>query len=280
MEALQGTKGAVFVRATRLVRMANPAKILGSPERLVIDGVDEVASNAAGGGVDAVLTKLSELDYPDFIMSCRAADWRGVADRVKIKDDYDREATMLALQPFDRDDAVQFLETRFAALDPEQVLDHLIHRGLHDIYGNPLTLRLLGEVALDGGALPGSRGELLAKACPKLVLEANDRHKDKPHAGRDPNELMLSAGASAAAFLLCDKLGIFTGAAGDQPAAYFSLANMRSLLFGELLDEAGKTRLFKGEGENLLVPVHRVVAEYLGAKWLARCVSSGNRLAA
>ena len=275
MEALEEMKGATFVRATRLVRMTNPAKILGSPERLIIDGVDEVASNAAGGGVDAVLTKLSELDYPDFIMSCRAADWRGAADRVKIKDDYGRNVTMLALQPFDRDDAVQFLKSRFLDLQADQVLNHLVNRGLHDIYGNPLTLRLLGEVAQDGGTLPGSRGELLAKACPRLVLEANDRHKGKSHAVRDPEELMLSTAASAAAFLLCDKLGIFTGAATDQPAAYFSLANMRSLPFGEFLDDAAKTRLFKGEGENLLVPVHRVVAEYLGAKWLARCVSSG-----
>jgi len=275
MEALDKTQGAVFVRAARLVRMANPSKILGSPERLIIDGVDEVASNAPGGGVEAVLTKLSELDYPDFIISCRAADWRGAADRVKIKDDYAREATMLALQPFDRKNAAQFLQTRFSTLDADRVLDHLINRGLHDIYGNPLTLRLLGEVALDGGVLPGSRGELLAKACPKLVLEANDRHKDRSHAGRVPEELMLSAGASAAAFLLCDKLGLFTGAAAEQPAAFVSLANISSLPFSEALEDAAKTRLFKAEGENLLVPVHRVVAEYLAAKWLARCVSSG-----
>ncbi|KQN27300.1 hypothetical protein C8J42_101609 [Sphingomonas sp. PP-CE-1A-559] len=275
MESFEGIDGAIFIRATQLVRMANPAKKLGMVTRIVIDGVDEVASNAEGGGIEAVLAKLSELDNPDFILSCRAADWRGAADRIRIKDDYGRDATMLELQPFDRDDAARFLETRFPELDAEQVLTHLIDRGLHDIYGNPLTLQLLGEVALDGGALPATRGGLLAQACPKLVLEANDRHKDRPHAGCDPEELMLSTGAAAAAFLLCDKLGVFSGAVGDLPSAYFSRPSMRSLPFATEFDEAIKTRLFKGEGENLLVPVHRVVAEYLAAKWLARCVSSG-----
>ena len=275
METLEGQGGAVFVGATRLIRMSNPPETFGLVSRLVIDGVDEVASNAPGGGIDAVLGKLSELLYPDFILSCRAADWRGAADRIKIKDDYGRDAAMLALKPFDRDDAAWFLKTRFPTLDPDAVLDHLIRRGLHDIYGNPLTLRLLGDVAADGGALPESRGDLLAKACPRLVLEANDRHKDRPHALLDPEDVMLAAGAGAAAFLLCDKLGAFSGATADLPSAFFSLASLRALPFGSDLDDAIKTRLFKGEGESLLVPVHRVVAEYLAAKWLARCVTSG-----
>jgi len=275
MEELGRTPDTTFVRATRLVRMANPRTALGNVKRLIIDGVDEVASNAPGGGVEAVLTKLSELGYPDFIMSCRAADWRGAADRVKIKDDYGVDATMLALEPFDRDDAAAFLMAAFPTLDPERLLAHLVGRGLHDIYGNPLTLRLLGEVAIDGGALPNSRGELLAQACPKLVLETNDRHKDRPHAGQEPDDLMLSAGAGATAFLLCDKLGVFSGAQADLPQAYFSLASVRSLPSADLFDEATKTRLFKGEGENLLVPVHRVVAEYLAARWLAHRVTTG-----
>lgn len=275
MESFRGSKDVTVVGAARLVRMTNPAKMLGPVTRLVIDGLDEVASNAAGGGVDAVLMKLSELDYPDFILSCRAADWRGAADRIKIKDDFGRDATILALKPFDRDDASRFLQTRFASLDADTILDHLSQRALHDIYGNPLTLRLLAEVALDGGALPESRGALLARACPKLVLEDNDRHKGSAHAGRDPDALMLAAGAGSAAFLLCDKLGIFNGATADLPSAFFPLASLAALPSGSEMGHAIKTRLFKGEGENLLVPVHRVVAEYLGAKWLASCVSSG-----
>ncbi len=199
---------------------------------------------------------VSELDYPDFILSCRAADWRGAADRIKIKDDFGRDATILALKPFDRDDASRFLQTRFASLDADTILDHLSQRALHDIYGNPLTLRLLAEVALDGGALPESRGALLARACPKLVLEDNDRHKGSAHAGRDPDALMLAAGAGSAAFLLCDKLGIFNGATADLPSAFFPLASLAALPSGSEMGHAIKTRLFKGEGENLLVPVH------------------------
>ena len=45
--------------------------------------------------------------------------------------------------------------------------------------------------------------------------------------------------------------------------------------FGAAADDVLRTRLFSAEGENRSTHVHRVVAEYLGAKWLAACFDSG-----
>jgi hypothetical protein len=275
MEGLGAAPGATFVRATSLVRMADPATRLGTFDRIVVDGVDEVASAVAGGGVDAVLTKLSLLGNPDCILSCRVADWRGAADRSKVADDYGRDAVMLVLQPFEREDAARFLAIRFPSLDAEVALAHLDKRGLQSIYGNPLTLRLLGEAVAAGQALPDSRGELLASATRQLVLELNERHMGASHAERDPDELLIAAGAGAASTLLCDKLGIFVGAEARRPASYLAQAGVQRLAHADALGDALKTRLFSGEEEGAFAPVHRVIAEYLAARWLARCAADG-----
>lgn len=275
MEGLGGAPGAVFVRAASLVRMDNPAARLGLFDRIVVDGVDEVASAVTGGGVDAVLTKLSMLGNPDCILSCRVADWRGAADRSKLADDYGGDAVMLVLQPFDREDAARFLAIRFASLEAEVALAHLDKRGLQSIYGNPLTLRLLGEAVAGGQALPDSRGELLASATRQLVLEMNERHMGASHAERDPDELLLAAGAGAASTLLCDKLGIFVGPEALRPAAYLTQAAVQRLPHAGGLGDALKTRIFSGEEEGAFAPVHRVIAEYVAARWLARCAAGG-----
>lgn len=207
METFGQMPGAIYLRAGAFVRHADPARLVGAATRLIVDGVDEVASNAAGGGVEAVLRQLSALGHPDFVLSCRAADWRGAADRIRIEDDYGRPATLLSLLPFDRDDARLYLQTRFPALEADDVLAHLDHRGLADIYGNPLTLKLFGEVAEQGGRLPETRAELLEASCPLLLREENERHMAASHAARPADELLLGAGAAFAALLLCDQIG-------------------------------------------------------------------------
>ena len=72
MAALGAAPGSKFVRAGTLVRSADPRALVGEASRLVIDGVDEIPSNAAGASVEAVLAQLSKLGNPDFVISCRA----------------------------------------------------------------------------------------------------------------------------------------------------------------------------------------------------------------
>ena len=168
------------VRAGKLMRTSRPETLIDAGERIIVDGLDEIASASPGGGVHTVLSKLSEMGYPLFILSCREADWRGAADRIRILDDYGAHPVLLHLQPFCWDDAETFLATRFPALDPRQILEHLASRGLDGIYRNPLTLRLLGEVAQQQGPFPDSRAELLERACAVMLIEDNPRHLDAP----------------------------------------------------------------------------------------------------
>ena len=263
------------VRAGTFIRTARPETLIGAGERIIVDGLDEIASASPGGGVHVVLSKLSEMDYPPIILSCREADWRGAADRIKISDDYGADPVLLHLQPFDWDDALAFLENRFPSLDPHRLLEHLAHRGLDGVYQNPLTLRLFAEVAHQQESLPDSRAEILKGACAVMLIEENPHHHDAPHAHHDEEDHLLAAGAICAMQLLCDRTGVFTGATASTPDGAVHVSRVETLPFGHVASDVLRTRLFQAEGERLFTHVHRVVAEYLGAGWLARCAAEG-----
>ena len=274
-QAIGRQAGFVYVRAPSFLRNSHPERLTANGECLIIDGLDEIASATVGGGVDAILSQLSKLDYPRFILSSREVDWRGAADRIKIEDDYGQPAILLHLLAFDRDDAALFLGRNFPSVDAEGVLTHLADHGLEEIYRNPLTLRLIGEVAASDEALPDSRAQLLNRACQLLVQEDNPRHQDAPHAHAEGEKLLLAAGAYAAAQLLCDLTGLFNGPAGKIPDGCVHVESIGSLPHAEAIDAALHTRLFEAEGGQRFHLLHRVIAEYLGAKWLARCFQSG-----
>lgn len=262
-------------RAGPFLRDPRLEKLITDEDCIVVDGLDEIASAYPGAGVHAVLSKLAELGYPPFILSCREADWRGAADRIQIEDDYGAAPVLLHLQPFDWDDAQAFLTNEFPALDAGEILEHLASRGLDRIYENPLTLKLLGEVALQQGPLPDSRAQLLERACAVMLTEENPRHQDAPHVQRTDNELLLGAGAICATQILCDQSGVFAGPYAMTPGGSVHLRDVALLPFGDAVEDALRTRLFQAEAERLFLPIHRVVAEYLGARWLARCAAEG-----
>ena len=87
---------------------------------------------------------------------------------------------MLHLRPFTDDDARTFLSEQFPAIDPTEVLAHLERCGIESLYENPLTLRMLGEVAQHDGPLPETRAELFHSACRVMLKEENPRHHGIP----------------------------------------------------------------------------------------------------
>ncbi len=276
-ETLGRLPGSTHYRAGAFVLEADPTTPVETAGCIVIDGLDEIASSAAGRGVETVLTKLSAMGKPRFVLTCREADWLGATDRIKIADTFGAEPIVLHLLPFERHDAQSFLSDEFADADfsIDEILDHLESRGLDDVYKNPLTLRLLGEVARDAGALPRSRADLIGKSCMMMLTEKNERHFHARHAKTHANDLLLAAGAACAALLLCDRIAIFDGAYGQTPDGHVNIGDVARLKYGEPIADALKTRLFSADGEGRFIHVHRVIAEYLGAKWLAHCFGNG-----
>ena len=274
-EALGAKPGMNYVRAGTLKRSANPHTLFGDVGRVIVDGLDEIASATQGGAVEAVLEKLSAMGHPPFVLSCREADWLGAADGIKIADDYGTVPIVLHLDPFTRDDARAFLSQEFPELDADSLLDHLAKRGIESLYENPLTLRMFGKAARSEEQLPDTRAELFDRACRVMLREPNPRHQADPHANRSEDELLLAAGAICAAQVLCDFSGVFSGPYSETPPDRLHIQDITDIRLAKGAEDALRTRLFRADGENSFTHIHRVVAEYLGAKWLARCFDDG-----
>ena len=264
-----------YFRAGTFVRTAAPESRITEGEWVIVDGLDEIASATPGGAVEVVLRQLSALGNPPFIVSCREADWLGAADRVRIKDDYGVAPVVLHLQPFTHDDARTFLSEEFPEINAQQLLGNLARRGIEDIHGNPLTLRMLGEIAQDKGPFPESRAQLFDRACRVMLKEKNPRHLQQSHVKRHEEELLLAAGAICATQLLCDRIGVYTGPYAETPAQLVNITDVACLPFGHAGDDALRIRLFQAEGESRFTHIHRVIAEFLGAKWIAKCFDTG-----
>lgn len=109
-----------------------------------------------------------------------------------------------------------------------------------------------------------------------MLPEKNPRHQDDSHVHRSDEELLLAAGAICATLVLCARSGVYAGPYATTPEDCVNVADVAQLPFGEAAADALRTRLFPADGENRSAYIHRVVAEYLGAKWLAACFDSGH----
>ena len=267
--------GMRYVHAGTFQRHARPDRLIDAGERIVIDGLDEVASAEPGGSMDTVLEQLSKLDYPPFILSCREADWMGAAGRAKIEQDYGAVPALLRLQPFSYEDMLAFLSSEFPRIDADGLLDHLDDRGVGSLCENPLTLRMLGEVTQEEGVLPDTRAQLFDRACRVMLEEGNPLHEIDAHASRTGDDLLLAAGAVCAAQLICDRIAVYTGAPAKTPEDCLNVVDAERLPSGGAAGGALRTRLFRADGENRFTYIHRAVAEYLGARWLAYCSDEG-----
>lgn len=256
-------------------RTASQLRACLSPNGVVIDGLDEVSQSLGISAVDVVLAKLAEIGNPRFFLTCRSADWLSATSRHKISEEYGADPIVIHLVAFSHNDAIRFLEHSGLASNAEAILDHLSERGLSDLYGNPLTLSLIAEIAAERSGLPNSKAELFRRACRLLLVEKNRARLDSPASLANPDELLDVAGCAYAVLLISGSIGIVENTSPNESTGLVSVSSFSPIADTALLRLAMRTRLFQSMTENVVAPVHRVIAEYLGAKWLARRVTQG-----
>ncbi|MGO4619587.1 NACHT domain-containing protein [Ensifer sp. 2TAB8] len=269
---LEASFGATRVAAGTFWRSANPAafQIGGGDTPLIIDGLDEISAPGAESPIDRILQSLSKLNNPSVIISCRSADWLGSVSRHKLSQDYGVEPILVHIIPFSDEQVRDFLGGYNPSIDCSDFLAAIKSRGLDDLAGNPLTLKLLAEVWIQDAGLPTSKTDLLERATHVLVEEENQAHDQSPHAQISREALLDAAGAIFAHLILSGSVGIATGSRKSSPVGFVPFAELGGMGHGEEVQAVLKTRLFKSEAEGQLVPVHRVIAEYHAARWLSK----------
>lgn len=263
--------GARFRSAASFVIHPDPAQLAVASMPLVIDGLDELAAARESDPINRVLRQLILAGCPSFFLSCRAADWRGAAARQDILDEYGAPPMELFVEPLTHDSAVEFLSQTMSAHDAQGVVDYLDARALPDLYGNPLTLRLFSEVAGDTTVLPERRADLLRRACEVMWNERNDRHDRSPLSSLDMDTALDATGAAFAALILTGATAMSTRPSAVNELDLLQASKIRSLPGGINVNVVMGSRLFvPGDDSNQFKPLHRSIAEYLGARWLAR----------
>lgn len=239
-------------------------------QTLFIDGLDEMR---AGGGdgqtpLDHIRRHLERLGRPRFRLSCREADWLGASDSEALKRvSPNEEIVALHLDPLSDEDIAEILNHKPGIADPASFMRQAREHGLDELLRNPQILNLLVD-AVGSNDWPQSREEIYEMACSQLVRENSREHRSAKRDNSIPlNDLLDAAGYLCAINLLSGIAGYALDEdAGDSQHYYWKNLTAHDLP----LLSALKTNLFQKDGEEQRVPVHRSVAEFLAARYIAK----------
>ncbi len=268
---------------------------------LFIDGLDEVRAGTsdARAPLDAIRRNLDSLGRPRFRLSCREADWLGTNDRTKLDAVApDARVTLLRLDPLTDSDVEEILESDLRVDDSRGFIREARERGVDGFLTNPQTLDMLADVVAGADSWPANRLELFEEACRQMASEHNEEHLAA--AARSAGTVPVATGGPVledvldAAGRLC-AVQLIAGAAGhaltrseeddDFPAfdrCHREWESVRASHQGrgspsELLRAALATKLFSARANGRIGPVHRHVAEFLGARYLAGLIRGRER---
>ena len=251
---------------------------------LFIDGLDEVRASRGNAQVpfDAIRSRLDELGKPRFRLSCREADWLGDNDFKNLKIiSPDNSVVMLRLDPLSDADAAHILQSHPHVEDATAFIDRAAQVGIEGLLKNPQSLNMLVAAVTGDHGWPKSRLDTFELACQEMASEHNDEHSTAEQVIvegvlADPDQLLDAAGRLCALMLI-------SGAAGfalrhSQENTDYPAWNRCDYGHPEYLNVALSTKLFKSlreESAGRFAPVHRHIAEFLGARHLCGIICGG-----
>lgn len=226
---------------------------------LFIDGLDETRTK-----IDAIRSSLDKLDSPRFRLSCRAADWLGNNDKDALaKCSRSHKITVLYLNDLSNADTQEILRNH--NIDADKFMSNAHQYNLDGLLVNPQTLNML-IAAVEENKWPTTKLETYKLATEKLVQDPNEEHNNK----NSDSSLLEAAGFLCALQLLADTSGFNFKDENKKDQIYLKSLKKNDLPYLDAL----KTNLFKKDGE-IFIPVHRSIAEYLAAEYLAKKIKEG-----
>ena len=269
-----GEEAAHFIDAREFLALDPDNHPEWREKTLFIDGLDEVRtrSSDARTPLDAIRGRLDALECPAFRISCREADWLGDNDRTRLDAVAPGgQVVTLRLDPLTDADIGEVLSGHPEVENPERFINEAKGRGVEGLLANPQTLNMLADVVNSEEARPRSKFDTFAMACRQMVKEHNEEHIVglRPI----PRERLLDAAGYLCAAQLITGAAAFSPGPGETGTDEIALEDCE---FSEpdTLTPALSTKLFTGDRGSLR-PVHRHVAEFLGARYFARLVTEG-----
>ncbi len=268
--------GESYVSARDFLCLDIDRNAQGRHQTIFIDGLDEVraGSSDARTPLDRIRTKLQQLGCPRFRLSCRVADWLGCNDRGHLREvSPNGEVKVLLLDKLSKDDVREILSKHAHIVDTDGFFEWASRSGIESLLANPQSLNMLVK-AFEVGERPDSRLQVFDAACKALLKEHNQEHKIASPLEAGVLELLDIAGNLCALLLLSGKAG-FTLPPADADEDDLDLEEHMTCQQRRLTRHLMGTKLFDCPDESRCTPIHRQVAEFLGARYLAERVTNG-----
>lgn len=235
---------------------------------LFIDGLDEARAGKddARTPLDAIRGRLNKLGCKRFRISCREADWLGALDSRDLSKI--SPVSVLYLDPLNSGDVTVILANDKRVGDADSFIEKAEHSGLSGLLDNPQTLDMLIDAVKGGREWPSTKQQLYRLTSEQLAAEFNDEHRVAEKSTVNIPALLDAVGLLCAIQLLANLSGFSEGYA--QPGRI----SLDSLDLPPTTRAALKTRLFR-KAEDEYSYVHRSVAEYLAAHFIAGKIKDG-----
>ncbi len=272
MEKLGESPDWQYFRATTFLRRQDNSIQEGS--QLIIDGLDEVAAMEIGDPLHNVLKKLNACENPPFIISCRAAEWRGATARLDIEDDYGLTPKLMSFVPLTVIEATEILSYEVGTRKAEKSIDSLCSSGLETFFQNPLNLEFVAKTLKKQRDLPETKAELIYYATLALCQETNEIKAHSVFAKLSEEEVLDISGCLMATMLLSGKEGISKTHSARGTLELSKISDLTDIEKAEAVLDSKFFRILRdssidSQGPKAFIPLHRTVAEFLGARWLA-----------
>ncbi len=242
-------------------------------EPLFIDGLDEVR---VGGGdprfaIDQIAHHLRALGSPSFRLSCRSVNWLDSGDQRVLQSLVgSKEIPILQLNGLNSDNIFKIVSTH--QINPDEFIREAHEHNMAFFLRNPQLLNFLLR-SVEGDGWPRTPTKMFENVCRELVREHNSEHRDarSPEALPSRKDVLHAGGQLSALMLITNKVGWAVDASESN-----EVLSSRDLDTDEsrLLREALTSRLFKGS-LSCRIPIHRLVAEFLGARYLNKKIENG-----
>ena len=242
---------------------------------LFIDGLDEIraGSDDKRTPFDSIRKNLEHLGCPRFRLSCRDADWFGSNDREHLKTvSKDGEVTVLHLDPLSEGNICKILQRSPDIKDTDQFMAATLEKGIEGLLTNPQSLDML-TIAVAGFSWPDTRKQTFELACQSLLKEHNQEHRNAGPDSVGITKLMDIAGKLCAIQLLSGASG-FALPGGESGRDFLELERITDEDHSFYRQVLG-TKLFQAGNETRHTPVHRQIAEFLAARYLAIIIGKG-----
>ncbi len=160
--------------------------------------------------------------------------------------------------------------------DAQKFIEKPRERGVDGLLKNPQSLDLLVKAVANGG-WPESRLDTFERACRQMVRELNDEHRAvRRETGTPSTDQLLDAAGRLCAVQLIAGIAGYTVGLGRPDSAYPSPEECSGDIEPGVYKATLATMLFKAESDDTrLAPVHRHIAEFLGARHFARLIDKG-----